>query len=372
MKYLTVVGGRALSMLGFAHGAQAQQAGKLFFEGDIERGNQAGAPGPACVLNNQFQHLEKVVWRMRVLDADRQALDDKGLKSLEVQLPDGQKLHARYGAHPPPRKARPTISGRRPGSFRASYPTGTFAYKVVATDCRGRPTPGSRSRSARSQLTVIAGDDRNQDSDPERLRHDARRRQRTDDRACLRVAGRAGRAAAGRRRRAARGRARPGSRADGAVRRLCRTAQRHARARPGRHADHCDRRRLSGRAGVRSRLAHREGQLEGHDRRISRPRVHAGRLSHRHREERQGRPHRRALRGAGGFRFHARHRGAAGQPPAHAGRVQPRHHRQARRRRAWPGWARRSRSRCRASAGASSRGAGCCSTTTSSPASCRR
>jgi hypothetical protein len=36
---------------GFAGGARAQD---IFIEGDIVRGNQPGAPGSICVLNNQF------------------------------------------------------------------------------------------------------------------------------------------------------------------------------------------------------------------------------------------------------------------------------------------------------------------------------
>src|SRR6266700_7229450 len=88
------------AVYGFASGAQAQQV-KLFFEGDIVRGDQEGAPGPGCVLNSQFKHLEKVVWRLRILDAAGKPLDDKGLKSLVVELPDGQKLAARFGVHPP-------------------------------------------------------------------------------------------------------------------------------------------------------------------------------------------------------------------------------------------------------------------------------
>jgi hypothetical protein len=67
----------ALSVIGFADLAQAQQ--KLFIYADMERGNQAGAP-PACVLNNVFLHLEKVVWRVRVQDQTGKVLDDKGLK----------------------------------------------------------------------------------------------------------------------------------------------------------------------------------------------------------------------------------------------------------------------------------------------------
>src|SRR5215467_11908753 len=81
-----------LANLGLAETANAQTAKKLFFEGDLVRGAQQGAPGPFCVLNNQFKRLEKVVWRIRVLDQAGQALDEKGLKSVVVDLPDGQKL----------------------------------------------------------------------------------------------------------------------------------------------------------------------------------------------------------------------------------------------------------------------------------------
>ena len=68
--------------------ANAQAAKKLFFEGDLVRGAQQGAPGPFCVRSNQFKRLEKVVWRIRVLDQSGQSLDEKGLKSLVVELSD--------------------------------------------------------------------------------------------------------------------------------------------------------------------------------------------------------------------------------------------------------------------------------------------
>src|ERR1700678_1899903 len=79
------------AVVSVASGARAET---LFVEGDIVRGVQRGAPGPGCVLNNQFKHLEKVVWRFRVKDASGRALDEKGLKSLVVELPDGQKINA--------------------------------------------------------------------------------------------------------------------------------------------------------------------------------------------------------------------------------------------------------------------------------------
>src|SRR5262249_20300688 len=89
----------ALSALAFAIGAQAQSQGRLFFEGDVIRGNQAGAPFAPCVLNNRFQRLEKVVFRFRILDGDGNPVDDKGIKSLFVDLPNGTKLQAAFGPH---------------------------------------------------------------------------------------------------------------------------------------------------------------------------------------------------------------------------------------------------------------------------------
>jgi hypothetical protein len=154
MKILTVPA-VALSLFGFAHVAQAQQAAKLFFEGDIERGNQPGLP-PACVLSNQFKHLEKVVWRVRVLDQNGQSLDDKGIKSLQVQLPDGQKVDARFSAHPPrePTDHFWTAAWIVP----ANYPNGTFAYKVVATDLQGNTQTWEPFKVHTSQFTVMAGE----------------------------------------------------------------------------------------------------------------------------------------------------------------------------------------------------------------------
>src|SRR5262245_11905353 len=59
MKFL-IAPAIAVSVLAFASAAQAQGQGRLFFEGDVIRGNQPGAPFAPCVLNNRFQRLEKV------------------------------------------------------------------------------------------------------------------------------------------------------------------------------------------------------------------------------------------------------------------------------------------------------------------------
>ena len=149
----------SIAALGFAHGASAQSGGKLFFEGDMVRGEQQGAPGPMCVLTNQFKRLEKVVWRVRVLDQTGKALDDKGLKSVAVELSDGQKLPARFSPHPPPRQGPPTdYFWSAIWIIPTSYPSGTFVYKVVATDLEGNSQTWEPFKRVTSQLQVIAGE----------------------------------------------------------------------------------------------------------------------------------------------------------------------------------------------------------------------
>src|SRR5262249_26237378 len=92
----------SLAVFGFADGSVAQQAPKLFIEGDIVRGNTpAGITGPVCVLANQFKRKENVVFRIRVRNAEAEPLDDKSLKGIAVELSDGQKFQATYRSRPP-------------------------------------------------------------------------------------------------------------------------------------------------------------------------------------------------------------------------------------------------------------------------------
>jgi hypothetical protein len=158
MKKALTVPAIALSIVGFANVAQAQEGSRLFFEGDIVRGAQPGAPGPFCVLNNQFKRLEKVVWRVRVVDQTGKALDDKGINGLVVQLPDGQKLQGHYGPHPPPAQGPATdhfwtVAWIVPDD----YPSGTFVYKVMATDMQGQTHTWEPFKRTTSQFAVVAG-----------------------------------------------------------------------------------------------------------------------------------------------------------------------------------------------------------------------
>ncbi len=157
MRMLRVISFAALACtLALTASAQAQQK-RLFFEGDMVRGAQAGAPGPFCVLNNQFKHRESVAWRIRVLDQDGKPVDDKGLNSLVVELPDGQKITAHYHGHPP-KPPQTDHFWSTSWIIPADYPTGTFAYKVVATDLDGQTHTWEPFKIASSQLTIVAGE----------------------------------------------------------------------------------------------------------------------------------------------------------------------------------------------------------------------
>ncbi len=142
--------------------AGTAQAEHLFLDGDIVRGAQVGAPGPVCVLNNQFKHLEKVVFRFRVRDASGKVLDEKGLKSLDVQLPDGQMVKGYYGGHPPVSQSNP----EGPTDFfwvavwiiPSGYPNGTFRYKALATDMAGNTEVWEPIRRITSEPQVMPGE----------------------------------------------------------------------------------------------------------------------------------------------------------------------------------------------------------------------
>src|SRR5262245_7396881 len=137
--------------------ANAQDGKRLFFEADMVRHALEGQAGPFCVLTNQFKRKEAVAWRIRVLDQAGQQMDDKGLKSVVVELSDGQKLPAKFGGHPP--RGTPTdFFWSMHWVIPADYPTGSLVYKVVATDNEGHTTTWEPFKRAPTQLTVIAGE----------------------------------------------------------------------------------------------------------------------------------------------------------------------------------------------------------------------
>jgi hypothetical protein len=147
----------AMAILGMAIGqdAAAQStaenvppiAPKLFFEGDM-------VLAQACVLNNRFRRNEGVVWRVRVLDPETgQQVDAKSLKSLVIELADGQTIPMKHGGHP--RGGTDDRFWSTSWKVPENYPTGTFAYTVVATDLNGEVTRWQPFAIKMSQLTIV-------------------------------------------------------------------------------------------------------------------------------------------------------------------------------------------------------------------------
>jgi hypothetical protein len=145
----------ATAVVSLASGAQAQEARKLFFEGDIVRHALPNQAGPFCVLVNQYKHGEAVAFRIRALLPSGEVADNKVLKSVVVELGNGQKLPAHYGPHGNP----PTdYFWSLFWSIPADYPTGSVGYKVVATmndDSVVEWKPFNRPTTA---LMVVAGE----------------------------------------------------------------------------------------------------------------------------------------------------------------------------------------------------------------------
>jgi len=161
----------SLAVTGFANVSvvnvsAAQEAQKLFIEGDIVRGNTpSGITGPVCVLANQFKRKENVVFRIRVRNAAGQPLDDKNIRSIVVELSDGQKIQASYRARPPV-NVRAAFGLSEPADYFWSaawlipqdYPTGSLSYRVVATDMQGNTQSWMPFKDPRSLPMVMAGE----------------------------------------------------------------------------------------------------------------------------------------------------------------------------------------------------------------------
>ena len=134
--------------------AMAQEAPKLFFEGDVVRAGGPTAKGPSCVLNSRFKRGETAIFRIRVLDAKTgQSLDDKGVKNLMVELSNGEKLGMNYHQHPPKDATDWFWVGGWP--IAEDQPTGSITYKIIATTLAGETVVWQPFKVASSQVTVV-------------------------------------------------------------------------------------------------------------------------------------------------------------------------------------------------------------------------
>ena len=146
----------AVATLGFASAAQAQQqARKLFFEGDIVRHALPAQAGPFCVLVNQYKRGEAVAFRIRVLQPNGEVADDKVLKSVVVELGNGQRLPAGFKPHgAPPTDYFWSLFWTIP----TDHPTGSIGYKVIATMNDGSTVEWKPFNRPTTELMVVAGD----------------------------------------------------------------------------------------------------------------------------------------------------------------------------------------------------------------------
>ena len=151
LKSTVAAAGLGLAVLAGTPTAQAQSGPqKIFFEGDMVTGQGSVA---SCVLQSQYKQGQTVVWRVRILDQTGKQLDDKGVKSLVVELPDGQKFPMRYGPHP--RGKTDDYFWGSSWKVPVNYPTGTFAYKVVATGLNGQSHEWAPFNIDSSELTIV-------------------------------------------------------------------------------------------------------------------------------------------------------------------------------------------------------------------------
>jgi hypothetical protein len=162
----TRIAALCVAVLGFGQVSAAQEAQKMFIEGDIVRGNTPnGITGPVCVLANQFKRKENVIFRIRVRNIAGQPLDNKNIKSIVVELSDGKRYPAEYRARPPVAvRAALGLTGPLDYFWSAAwlipqdYPTGSLSYRVVATDMQGNTQEWTPFKDLRSLPMVMPGD----------------------------------------------------------------------------------------------------------------------------------------------------------------------------------------------------------------------
>ena len=159
MKFFTlsaiVVSIAITGLPGMAHAqTRTEPAGKLFFEGDIVRHGLEEQQGPFCVLQNQFKRGEAVAWRIRVLLPSGDVADETMLKSVAVELGNGERMPTEYGGHgDPPTDYFWSVAWTVP----ANFPTGSLGYKVVATMDDDSVVTWEPFTRGSTQLTVIEG-----------------------------------------------------------------------------------------------------------------------------------------------------------------------------------------------------------------------
>jgi hypothetical protein len=109
--------------------------------------------GVQCIQSNRFKRNDVIVFRAHVVDTKTgEDMTGDDLTSVVAELPDGSSFPLNYGEHPPqnPQASYWTVAWPVP----ADYPTGTFGYKIVATNKAGETATFEPFKVTPSQLTI--------------------------------------------------------------------------------------------------------------------------------------------------------------------------------------------------------------------------
>jgi hypothetical protein len=126
----------------------------------IVRGIKNAGEGPdgPCIVLSRFRHNEQIVWRIKVFDpATGVSLDNKALRSVEVNLPNKQTLTAKYGGHPWNDPKPTDYFWSTAWTVPANYPTGSLHYTITATANDGRTSTTIDFNVEASKLMILEG-----------------------------------------------------------------------------------------------------------------------------------------------------------------------------------------------------------------------
>ncbi len=140
--------------------AKPQVATFLILQGDTVRSPEGLTDEEktylSCVQQSRFPQGSRIVWRYRVIDPlTNKALDDKGLTSFEVTLPDNTKTAFKYGGHGGTKEAPAEFFWTAGFSLPKDYPTGLFNYQLKATAATGAVGTFEQMKVPAAQLTVV-------------------------------------------------------------------------------------------------------------------------------------------------------------------------------------------------------------------------
>ncbi|HEU5288325.1 MAG TPA: hypothetical protein VFV20_07975 [Candidatus Limnocylindria bacterium] len=140
--------------------AAPQKATFLILQGDTVRSPEGLTDEEkvflSCVQQSRFPQGSRIVWRYRVnAPLTNKALDDKGVKSFDLILPDGKAVAFKYGGHGGTKPNYAEYFWTAGFSIPADYPTGLFNYQVKAVGAEGAIGTFEQMKVPAAQLTVV-------------------------------------------------------------------------------------------------------------------------------------------------------------------------------------------------------------------------